>query len=149
MTIDVNALWSSRPRKPTRKTEADLYQMERENLPAHWTRNESGLIAVGAPDTNACHRGTEVWVENKIIHGRKVGKVRPSQVAWITERVQHGGRCFVAALTPDGAWLYLWHGRDIAALKRLGVDCPALFKGDARSSRSWQIVRRYLFNTEA
>lgn len=145
--VDVNRLWAQAPRKPKRYTEADLYQWEKDFIPrAHWTRNESGFLAVGCPDTNACERGVEVWVENKIIHGRKVGKVRPSQVAWMTERTQHGGRCFIFAVTPDGRTFYLFDGKYAAEVKALGIDAPALFVRPLPTPSAWERVHHYLFN---
>lgn len=63
----------------------------------HWTRHESGAMAVGTPDCNVCATpsGVETWLELKQTSGWAV-RVRPAQVAWVDRRARAGGRVLVA-----------------------------------------------------
>lgn len=60
-----------------------------------WQPIETGVIAGGVPDTNACHDGVEWWIEYKATGSGRV-VLRPLQVAWINRRVRAGGRVWVA-----------------------------------------------------
>lgn len=63
----------------------------------HWTRHESGAMAVGTPDCNYCAvpSGVEGWLELKKTEAWAV-RVRPAQVAWVDRRARAGGRVLVA-----------------------------------------------------
>lgn|SRR5262245_2475813 len=66
----------------------------------------------GIPDTNFCYRGIEGWIEHKWTEDLSV-EISPEQVAWISRRVRHGGRVFIAVRrrtkkrkkTVDELWL--------------------------------------------
>jgi hypothetical protein len=49
----------------------------------------------GVPDSNACFKGVEFWIEHKATKGRRV-IMRPEQVGWIERRMRHGGRVFIS-----------------------------------------------------
>lgn len=76
----------------------------------HWQSIETGGTGRGIPDLNGCYRGAEVWVELKVMVGRKV-IIHPEQIAWIERRTRAEGRAFVAIRTPRDE-LILVPGRD-------------------------------------
>lgn len=60
-----------------------------------WTPIESGLTAMGVPDSNFCIAGAEGWIEFKRCLHWKVS-MRPEQIGWAERRMRHGGRVFLA-----------------------------------------------------
>jgi hypothetical protein len=78
------------------KIDGDLRPLFRRWIPHFdWTSIESGTTGGGIPDSNACYRGTELWIEYKQTAGHAV-TLRPEQVGWIARRVRHGGRVWIA-----------------------------------------------------
>lgn len=65
-----------------------------------WQSVETGGTGRGIPDSNYCSLGTngiglEGWVEYKATHHYTVD-LSPEQIGWITRRVRHGGRVWIA-----------------------------------------------------
>jgi hypothetical protein len=110
------------------ETDGRLRTIFREKLPLfHWTAVETGAIGQGVPDSNFAHAGAEGWVEYKQTDGWNV-TLRPEQVGWISKRVRHGGRVFIAVRRwhdggpkkgPPCDELYLLPG-SLAALAKAG-----------------------------
>src|SRR4051812_2332407 len=98
------------------KADGDLRRIFRQRMPQfHWTVVETGFVAPGVPDTNACRDGVEFWIEFKRTATRRIA-FREFQPAWIHTRIRHGGRVWIAVrqthqggarLGPpiDGLWL--------------------------------------------
>jgi len=73
-----------------------LRRLFRERLPQFdWTSIESGGTGRGIPDSNACCKGIEFWVEFKQTTGHVVS-LRPEQCGWIARRCRAGGRVWIA-----------------------------------------------------
>jgi hypothetical protein len=104
--------------------------------PVDWQSVETGAVSRGVPDSNFCcprprrvvagyleSDGTEGWIEYKMTKGFSV-HLRPEQIGWITCRVRHGGRVFVAvrrrvesgARRQSADELHLVSGRHVRAL---------------------------------
>lgn len=97
---------------PRRRSKPDsgLRALFRKHLPSfHIASIETGITVTGVPDMNYCYGGIEGWVEMKACAHWRV-KVRPEQVAWIENRIRHGGRVFVAVRRARTE-LWLYHGR--------------------------------------
>lgn len=92
-----------------------------------WQRIESGLTGGGIPDINACRKGKEIWIELKVVDGRRV-KMRPEQVGWHLRRARAGGVTFILAYHERLDVFMYWPGRLAREVKRQGV-------GAAGSSR--------------
>lgn len=76
----------------------------------------------GAPDVNGCYMGVSVWIENKIIKGKRT-TFQPTQPSWIFTRTNHGGRVFVLARKDDTLYLYEgWRVRQWAVAGRVLSD---------------------------
>jgi len=76
---------------------------------------------------NICYRGHDIWIELKIVSGRKVD-LRPEQVAWHHRRTRAGGVSWIMARDKaDGVRkgkydrIYLWPGSAGAAVKMEGI----------------------------
>lgn len=87
------------------------------NLNGHRQRIET-TSGTGIPDLNMCCGGVELWVETKVVHGRKVD-IRNTQVAWHLERTKFGGRTFfmirwdeLIVVAPGYEAPWLWRIRD-------------------------------------
>jgi hypothetical protein len=102
--------------------EKTFWSLLRGHLPkkSHVQRIETGSTGRGIPDVNFCWQGVEVWIELKIVKGRRV-ELSPEQVAWMFRRARAGGLCWVMARdVADGPRkgkydrIYLWPG-DCAA----------------------------------
>lgn len=86
---------------------------------AQWTSIETGATALGVPDSEFCFAGgIQGWVEHKRASANAV-VIRDMQVAWIDRRVRLGGRVFLAVKRRKE--LFLYHGRDVKALKLHGL----------------------------
>jgi len=59
-----------------------------------------------------------VWLELKVFKGNRI-QFRPSQVAWISRRVAHGGRVYILARKDDR--LILYEGKQLHDLLEAGV----------------------------
>jgi hypothetical protein len=77
-----------------------------ESLDTHMSRIEN-TAGTGISDVSACHNSVEVWLELKIIHGKRL-YFRNSQKIWITKRAAVGGKILVVA-RKDGE-LFIWDG---------------------------------------
>jgi hypothetical protein len=100
-----------------------VYKPMRDGCPqVDWQRFEN-LVGMGAADVNGCCRGTEAWIENKIIHGNQI-KFQPQQPAWLLKRQSHGGNVFILARKDDAFWLY--GGKQLRQLLR---SCKPLSNG--------------------
>jgi len=75
------------------------------------TRVEN-TVAQGMPDVNACRRGTEVWIELKMMKSGRL-KLRHSQINWMMRRVQMAKQrnVFVAARAPNQ--IHIWKATTI------------------------------------
>lgn len=87
-------------------TEADLYQRLRSAIPGKWTRIENA-VTFGMFDTNLAREGQEVWVELKILPGKKL-RIRPLQYGWAVDRYKLGGmtNAFFLAEAEDGIYVF-------------------------------------------
>ncbi len=104
------------------KIDGGLRSEFRKHLPLFdWLSVETGLTALGVPDSNYCtlpraelmrdgfakghaleadrqgitRRGVEGWIEHKQTKGHAV-TLEPEQVGWILRRVRNGGRVWIA-----------------------------------------------------
>jgi hypothetical protein len=125
---------------PNKGTEAHFWAAIRTHIPeAHWQRIESGLTAAGVPDVNGCYLGHEVWLELKIVRGRRV-HLTPNQTNWLVKRSTYGGHCFVVAQDIEGKIL-LWAGRFAREVMEDGI--RALGRIDIED---WDHLKKVIFN---
>lgn len=112
------------------KRESKLWGLFKDHLPvgAHFQRVETGGTGLGIPDVNLCYDGSEIWVELKIISGKRV-PLRPEQIAWHYKRFAAGGRTFILARDKfdgprkgKGDTLYLWPGQLVLELNQKGIE---------------------------
>lgn len=101
-------------------TEQKLWTMLRGLLPSvHWQRIET-MTGAGVPDVNGCYTGREFWIELKIITGIKKlsfqSEFRPTQYAWMVNRIKAGGRCFVLGMVESGDEIWVWSGQGLEGL---------------------------------
>lgn len=120
-------------------TDGDLRKLFRQAMPqAQWTTIETGAVAQGVPDAEFIFPppvvpkyrpstpgyidiyprtggpGVSGWIEFKQTGGWAV-TLRPEQIGWLSRRVRHGGRAFIAVRrkaaggprTPKADELYL------------------------------------------
>jgi hypothetical protein len=90
--------------------EASVWQhLKSLNLPGHLDRIESHATSVGRPDVNYCIDGVTGDIELKFYDASKGGFVlRPSQNAWMMQRVRADGEVFIlAAHRSAGSTVYL------------------------------------------
>lgn len=94
-----------------------------------WTHIETGSIAQGVPDANACYNGNEFWIEYKLTKTDRVA-FRNLQPQWIHRRVRHGGKVWIAARKKhDGGarlgkpmdTLFLFHGSRVLDIVQHGL----------------------------
>lgn len=81
------------------KCEDDIWKKIKQNIgrKGHFSRIESPVMAPGFPDINYCFYGIEGTLELK--YGRdECPEIRPTQVRWINNRIQHGGRVWILVL---------------------------------------------------
>jgi len=112
-------------------TEKKFLESLRAHIPrAHWQRIESWQVAPGVPDLNGCQDGQEVWIEAKIVKGKKVN-VTPLQVNWLETRARHGGKVYIVALYRDRL-IAVWGGEFARKVADEGIDAPGglLFEMD-------------------
>lgn len=91
--------------------ESQLWRDIRDALPRHidTTRIEN-LASAGIPDVTACRKGVDVWMELKIIKGKRI-EVRYSQLNWIRRRTKAGAQnIFVVARGVNGGPIKIWTG---------------------------------------
>ena len=109
--------------------EATFSKLVKSHLPvgAHWQRIETGSTGTGIPDINICFKGKEIWVELKLIKGKRVD-LTPTQVAWLMKRAKAGGHTWILARhTYDGVRIgkgdniYLWKGIHAKTVKENGT----------------------------
>lgn len=96
-------------------TESQFWQQLKSHLDdehTHCSRIEN-TAGTGISDVSACHGGVEVWIEIKVISGRKV-YFRNSQKSWIVRRTQAGGRVAILIRKDDAVSLY--RGLDVVQL---------------------------------
>lgn len=118
-------------------TEQKLWTALRALLPmVHWQRIEV-ITGAGIPDGNGCYAGVEFWVELKVITGKEKlsfqSEFKPTQFAWMRNRVAAGGRCFVLGARNDELWI--WTG--IEDLKRLCLEGPGVIEPCHKISRPY------------
>lgn len=96
---------------------------------ADWLRVET-WTQPGVFDSNACYKGTEVWVELKQVPLPKrkatliCPKVRLAQIIWEKRRRTMGGRTFIALMV--GSSLYILPGKHLQTLSE-GIPQELLF----------------------
>lgn len=102
--------------------------------PVDWQAIESAITGAGTPDTNACWRGREWWVECKAAPSRggfALPSLTPLQVGWHLRRAACGGVTWIltrrrpragAAEPVDELWLHA------------GTDAPRLAAGGLRGA---------------
>lgn len=87
---------------------------------AQWTPIETGSTAAGVPDSEFCFPGgIQGWVEHKRAKANAI-VIRDMQIGWIERRVRLGGRVFIAVKRRKE--LFLYHGKDVRALKIGGLN---------------------------
>jgi hypothetical protein len=133
-------------------SEATFSKLVKSHLPvgAHWQRIETGSTGTGIPDVNICLNGKEIWVELKLIKGKRVD-LAPTQVAWHVKRSKAGGHTWILARhTYDGTRvgkgdnIYLWSGLHAKAVKEDGT----LF-GEHKVWKApfdWKNIMEHIFN---
>ena len=109
--------------------EKTFWNLVRGHLPpkSHFQRIETGGTGKGIPDVNFCWKGIEVWIELKIVKGKRI-LLAPEQVAWMFRRTKVGGRCWIMARDiADGPRkgkydrIYLWSGEHAGEVLENGV----------------------------
>lgn len=93
--------------------ESALWSLLKSNIPGHLVRVEN-LAGAGAPDVNACYRGSEVWLELKVGKGNWV-HFRSAQLAWYTKRLAERGN--VKIIMRKGDLLYVILAKTILELQ--------------------------------
>lgn len=92
--------------------------------PADWQAIESPLTGSGTPDSNACWRGREFWVECKSTPARggyALPSLTPLQIGWHLRRTACGGSTWILTRRrpqrgPDMGADELWLHSGIAAV---------------------------------
>jgi Holliday junction resolvase len=114
--------------------EKTFYKLFKKHLPsvADCQRIETGSTGLGIPDLNVCHKGREIWIELKIVKGRRV-KLSPEQIAWHHRRNRAGGETYIIARDKyDGPRkgkmdvIYIWKGKVVVEVFEKGIDYPAM-----------------------
>tara|TARA_R110000824_G_scaffold92279_1_gene224047 strand:+ start:252 stop:722 length:471 start_codon:yes stop_codon:yes gene_type:complete len=123
--------------KPNLMTlEATFWKLLKKHLPitCHTQRIETGSTGLGIPDVNLCWEGTELWIELKIVKGKRV-ELSPEQCAWHFRRNRAGGKSLIIARDKfDGVRkgksdvIYIWNSSDVLKVQEQGIDCPVAFK---------------------
>ena len=127
-------------------TDGGLRALFRANLPRFdFQAIEMGERAAGVPDLNYCCDGADGFIELKKADAWRVVSFRPEQVAWITRRVRHGGRVYVAVRRArDELWLFAGRDAGAVALRSLREIKPlGLWRGGPRRW-DWDAVARIL-----
>jgi len=132
--------------------EATFSKLVKSHLPvgAHWQRIETGGTGTGIPDVNLCYEGKEIWIELKLVKGKRID-LSPTQIAWHMKRTKAGGRTWILARhTYDGVRIgkgdkiYLWEGNQAKALKELGMNCENSLTWEAPFD--WEDIMKNIFN---
>ena len=109
--------------------ENTLWALFKKHLPkgCDSQRIETGGTGRGIPDVNLCYQGQEVWVELKVVSGRKIN-ITAEQCAWHYRRVRAGGKTYIVARDKaDGVRkgkydkLYVWSGEHAVAVQESGI----------------------------
>lgn len=95
--------------------EAQLWTLIREKLTGHLVRIEN-LAGSGQPDVNACLKGSEVWIELKMVKGNYI-IFRSSQIAFFSRRAAVQGKVMVLARKEDN--LILFRAEDVLSVADL------------------------------
>lgn len=109
----------------------------------HWMRLENA-VGTGMPDVNGCLNGVEAWIENKVTDGYAIS-FRPTQPAWIFQRVMHGGRVFILVRKKDT--FYLYHGSQIRELVEQGLRLQPVLRMD--KPFNWPLLLQTVFGHKA
>ena len=88
-----------------------------DNVPAMWSRIENSVLT-GMCDLHGINFSRDVFIESKLFTGNKI-IVRAAQNAWMTKRILHGGRAFIAARKLDD--LLFFEASKLPALIDAGV----------------------------
>lgn len=118
--------------------------------PVDWQAIESAMMGAGIPDSNACWRGREWWVECKATPSRG-GYALPSldamQVGWHLRRAACGGVTWILTRrhprqgrgeppgSPDELWLH--RGTDAPRLAAEGLRGPPALLRAAGGPAAW------------
>lgn len=78
-------------------------------------RIESSIGSSGMSDINALYNGREIWIESKVINGKRAS-FRTFQGSWITQRISKGSKIFVVARRLDE--IHAWWPIDLLLLPR-------------------------------
>jgi hypothetical protein len=68
-----------------------------------WCRIEN-VVGIGIPDVNFFFRGKDIWIEIKIVKGKRA-IFETSQITWFTKRVREGGDALVFARKDQEMWI--------------------------------------------
>jgi hypothetical protein len=118
----------------------------------HHQRIETGSTGRGIPDVNICRRGKEVWVELKVVNGKRV-KLRPEQVAWHVRRARAGGVSWIFARERKSGprvgevdRLHLWPGSCAVEVCEKGVEAHGGWRWDRVARRfDWESILEVMF----
>lgn len=139
--------------------EKDFWSIFKTQLDAspdmHHQRIETGSTGRGIPDVNLCWRGVEVWVEMKVVQGRRV-ELRPEQVAWHVRRTRAGGRSWIFAREKKSGprvgevdRLYLWPGKYSVSVSEKGVEADGATVWDRVGRKfPWDEILSRLFGRD-
>tara|TARA_R110000824_G_scaffold64402_2_gene168250 strand:+ start:20478 stop:20888 length:411 start_codon:yes stop_codon:yes gene_type:complete len=112
------------------KKESNFWNLLKAHLPKtiDTQRIETGSTGRGIPDVNMCKLGKEIWVELKVVKGRKV-QLSPEQTAWHFRRTRAGGTTWILARDKvDGVRkgkydkIYAWSGKYSVDVSGNGID---------------------------
>tara|TARA_R110000737_G_scaffold244400_1_gene255305 strand:- start:1223 stop:1666 length:444 start_codon:yes stop_codon:yes gene_type:complete len=115
--------------------EASFWKLLKSHLPpmCHTQRIETGSTGLGIPDVNLCWEGKELWIELKVVKGKRVD-LSPEQCAWHFRRHRAGGKSLIMARDKfdgprkgKGDVIYIWSSKDVVEIQEKGIECPADF----------------------
>ncbi len=123
--------WRTKPKgkQNIASLEKTFWQLFKKHLPnkCDYQRIETGSTGRGIPDVNLCYNGVEIWVELKIVSGRKVN-ITAEQCAWHYRRIRAGGRTFIIARDKvdkvrKGKYdkIYVWTGENAVSVQENGI----------------------------
>ena len=85
----------------------------------------------GMADISCCFRGTEFWIETKVLYRDGSVSMRPKQPAWHLRRMMAGSRTFIIAANETRA--ALWKPQ----VKGLDLQWTVIMEWPAYDDRAW------------
>ncbi|MGI9297777.1 MAG: hypothetical protein ACR2QC_07755 [Gammaproteobacteria bacterium] len=118
-----------------------------------WSKIETGLSTTGVPDLYGIDHGVSIWIECKIVAGRRLRHpLRPLQAFWHREYWLSGGRSLVVAserhnggprLGPPVDRIHIWTPGHLAENGSIPLDNIDVGSFDAPFD--WPLIKKKLF----